>query len=35
MDIPFIYKYRPKTLDEFSFHEDVIIQLKCTWEKLT
>jgi len=28
MDIPFIYKYRPKTLDEFSFHEDIIILLK-------
>ena len=28
MDIPFIYKYRPKNLDEFSFHEDIIILLK-------
>lgn len=28
MDIPLIYKYKPKTLDEFSFHEDIIILLK-------
>jgi len=28
MNIPFIYKYRPKTLDEFSYHEEIIILLK-------
>ena len=28
MDLPFIYKYKPKTLDEFTFHEYIIILLK-------